>query len=111
LIAPPSAWTIANDPPERTSECSLIGKAGSFSDIGYRKVAIHQERFCAINPAFKEPEIGRYAEALPECAREVTHRYTALARHIAKVDDPVEIVPNHLSGPPHLPRSQSTLLF
>jgi hypothetical protein len=74
LKASRSAWAIVDDPSERTSECSLIGKAGSYGDIGYRKAASDQQFFRTINPAFKEPATGRHAEALPERAREVTHR-------------------------------------
>jgi hypothetical protein len=71
---PPAAWAIANDPPERTRECSLIGITASYGDIAYRKVGSHQQRFRVINPAFKEKTTVRHAEALPECAREVTYR-------------------------------------
>src|ERR1700732_2308796 len=70
----PSARAIANDPPECTRECGLIGKARLQSDISYRKIAGHQQHFRVVNPAFKKPAIGGHAEALPERVREVAHR-------------------------------------
>jgi hypothetical protein len=44
-----------------------------YGGVGYRKVAGRQQRFGVINPAFKQPAVGRLAEAGAECARKVTH--------------------------------------